>query len=474
MLLQEADNFLLGTENVSRLYMGETLVWPVPSGNLWQFTDNPSCKILSGFRAVYQNGNVFADWGDGNISGINSNVNYTHVFQPCSSSSSSSIQLFYNFTQKITGVATGSLYGVDIDTNNDGTILIIGGPSDDQNGLNAGAVLIYTGSAQQGWSFKQKLLGDFNQSGYGRTVSINNDGTILAICRNNNTLTDNGKVFIYTGSPQNGWTLKQQLSGGSPQDSFGSHAHINGDGTVLIIGAFGDDEGGFEAGAAFVYTGSSQNVWTLKQKLIGDSVAGFYGFSVTSNKEGTVLLMGGYADDAGGINAGAALVYTGSSQNGWVLKQKLLGDKAGELFGTSVCTNSDGTILALGGGEFLGQGLIYTGSAQQGWSFKQKLTGVATDFASMSIDINSNGTVILIGGGRDNDGGINAGAAIVYTGDSTAGWKSGQKLIGDNPDSRYGSKNITVSSDGTILMMGGYLDDAGGTNAGAVLIYKLN
>jgi len=83
MLLQEADNFLLGTGIVSRLYMGEILVWPVPSGNFWQFFDNPSCKILSGFRVVYQNGNVFANWGDGTSDPIISNTSYTHIFQPC-------------------------------------------------------------------------------------------------------------------------------------------------------------------------------------------------------------------------------------------------------------------------------------------------------------------------------------------------------------------------------------------------------
>jgi hypothetical protein len=80
MLLQEADNFLLGTGIVSHLYMGETLVWPVPSGNFWQFIDNPFNKTLSGFRVVYNNGNVFADWGDGNVSGINSNFSYNYTW----------------------------------------------------------------------------------------------------------------------------------------------------------------------------------------------------------------------------------------------------------------------------------------------------------------------------------------------------------------------------------------------------------
>jgi hypothetical protein len=80
-MLQEANNFYLGSNIVSRLYMGTTLVWPSPSGNLWQFSDNPFSKTINGFKVTYTNGNIIADWGDGNVSGIVSNVNVNHTFQ---------------------------------------------------------------------------------------------------------------------------------------------------------------------------------------------------------------------------------------------------------------------------------------------------------------------------------------------------------------------------------------------------------
>jgi hypothetical protein len=79
-MLQDASTFYLGTGIVSRLYMGTTLVWPSPSGNLWQFSNNPLNKTLSNFRVTYTNGSITADWGDGNTSGINSNVNYNYTW----------------------------------------------------------------------------------------------------------------------------------------------------------------------------------------------------------------------------------------------------------------------------------------------------------------------------------------------------------------------------------------------------------
>jgi len=79
-MLQEADNFYLGSGIVNRLYMGGTLVWPSPQGNLWQFIDNPFGKTLSGFRVTYTNGNIIANWEPNSNTNIVSNTNYNYTW----------------------------------------------------------------------------------------------------------------------------------------------------------------------------------------------------------------------------------------------------------------------------------------------------------------------------------------------------------------------------------------------------------
>jgi hypothetical protein len=76
------------------------------------------------------------------------------------------------------------------------------------------------------------------------------------------------------------------------------------------MGGYGDDDGGSNAGAALVYTGSAVAGWQLRQKLTGDNVSDNFGWSVATNSDGTLLMMGGYGDDDGGSNAGAAYIYT--------------------------------------------------------------------------------------------------------------------------------------------------------------------
>jgi hypothetical protein len=46
----------------------------------WDFTEDPFAKTLTNFKVIYNNGNVRADWGDGNVSGIISNTNYNHTW----------------------------------------------------------------------------------------------------------------------------------------------------------------------------------------------------------------------------------------------------------------------------------------------------------------------------------------------------------------------------------------------------------
>jgi hypothetical protein len=112
-MLQEANNFYLGTGIISRLYLGEILVWPFSGEKFWQFLGNSSCQNLIGFRATYSNGSVFVDWGDGNNEEISSNVSYNHVFQPCE-------HLLTGIVWEITG---SSIPTISIDINNKPSII---------------------------------------------------------------------------------------------------------------------------------------------------------------------------------------------------------------------------------------------------------------------------------------------------------------------------------------------------------------
>lgn len=80
-MIQDADNFFLGNDEIDRLYLGNDQLWPFTAYAFWTFSSDPVSKTVSGFQLNYTNGAVRADWNDGNISGIFSGVPINHTFQ---------------------------------------------------------------------------------------------------------------------------------------------------------------------------------------------------------------------------------------------------------------------------------------------------------------------------------------------------------------------------------------------------------
>jgi hypothetical protein len=138
--------------------------------------------------------------------------------------------------------------------------------------------------------------------------------------------------------------IKQKITYNQPFTNFGGSIAVSSNGNLILVGASNSDS---NFGAGIVYTrNNSSGPWLFNNKLTGDSANDFFGTSVATNSDGTVLIIGGPADDnLAGSNAGAALVYTGNSNVGWKLRQKLTGDNADDFFGQSVATTNNGNII---------------------------------------------------------------------------------------------------------------------------------
>ena len=330
----------------------------------------------------------------------------------------------FNFAQKLSGDDADDGFGYSVATNGDGTVIIMGGRHDNY----VGGALVFTGNSTVGWTQKQRLSGDSFDGKFGFSATTNGDGTIIVIGQYGddlNGMSNAGSALVFTGNSTVGWGKAQKLSGDSAVDLFGYSVATNANGTVIVMGGIGNDGGTISgSGAALVFTGNSTVGWRQKQKLSGDSSADQFGISVATNGDGTVIVMGGWLDDPNGSNAGSALVFTGNSIVGWTQKQKLSGDSVADYFGSSVATNGDGTVIVMGGpgndgGTSVGSGaaLVFTGNSTVGWRQKQKLSGdSAGDRFGTSVATNGDGTVIVMGG-PGNDGGIfiGSGAAMIFT-----------------------------------------------------------
>jgi len=124
--------------------------------------------------------------------------------------------------------------------------------------------------------------------------------------------TDAGAAYIFERSGGVwGEAAKLQASDGEVSAYFGYSASMNAAGDTCIVGAYGDNAGFTDAGAAYIFT-KSGGVWSEAAKISASDAeaSAYFGYSVSMNAAGDTCIVGAYLDNAGGLNdAGAAYTF---------------------------------------------------------------------------------------------------------------------------------------------------------------------
>ena len=265
-------------------------------------------------------------------------------------------------------------------------------------------------------------------------------------------------------------------SDGATNDFFGTSISISGD-TAIIGAPSADEQGGADAGAAYVFIRSG-TVWTQQQKLTASdgAINDEFGFSVSIS--GDTAVIGAYLDDVpSGGNAGSAYIFTRSGTV-WTQQQRLTASDGavGDLFGGSVSISGDTTIVGArgadtAGGASAGSAYVFTRSGTV-WSQQQKLTAsdaLASDEFGSSISISGDTAVVGAQLG-DMPSGVDAGSAYVFTRSGSV-WTQQQKLTASDglANDHFG---ISISISGDTAVVGALLDDTSiGADAGSAYVF---
>jgi hypothetical protein len=319
------------------------------------------------------------------------------------------------------------------------------------------------------WVEEQKLLpSDGGGSVFRSSVAVSGD---VAVVGNWSGI---GSAYVYRFNGAD-WIEEQKLlpSDGAVGDGFGEAVAISGD--VALIGAPGDDDTGLSSGSAYVYRFDG-GVWVEEQKLLGTGGAPFDLFGRSVAVSGDVAVIGAGGHDENGVNSGAGYVYR---FNGgvWVEEQKLLASDgaAGDQFGDqdSVAVSGDVAVIgAFGASSFTGAAYVYRFDGGV-WVEEQKLLGaggVQDDVFGASVAVA--GDVAVIGApGPFTTGVDRPGSAYVYRFNG-ADWIEEQKLLpSDGAVGDLFGSSVAVSED--VALIGAMRDDDNGVDSGAAYVYNL-
>ncbi|MAO45971.1 MAG: hypothetical protein CL823_02365, partial [Crocinitomicaceae bacterium] len=168
--------------------------------------------------------------------------------------------LFQQIGQSITGNSLGGWsppqLGGDVSINNNGTVIAIGGKhySLSASNQNLGIVRVYQFVNNNWTQVGQDLIGDQAMMHFGEGVSINDDGNIVAVMAPGCNWDCQGYVSLYRLNDNDIWELlgeiqEQGLNDWSGWGNYGYKMDISSDGYTIAIGAaYGTGDGGYNDG----------------------------------------------------------------------------------------------------------------------------------------------------------------------------------------------------------------------------------
>ena len=309
---------------------------------------------------------------------------------------------------------------------------------------------------------------------FGFDVDIQDDTALVGAFQEDEAGFDSGAVYVYRVSPQGDWQeiIKLMHPTGEGLANFGYSVAV--DREMLVVGAIGDDMQAINAGAAYIYRQDNDGAWALQDALTaldGESDDRF-GFSV--DIENGVAIVGAPNNDTAGANAGAVYIYTKNGDNLWTQQRRILAEdgSSSDLFGHSVSISGDTLALGAPGHEF-SAGAVYLYQRQSSglWSFIAKLMAPAPrDGALFGEQVHLNGDLLIVGAANADDFFAGVGAAYIYRRDPKSGW-SFQALL-TAPDQRgqdlFGS---SVAIEDNLAVVGARRSDAIGPDSGAIYTF---
>ena len=380
-------------------------------------------------------------------------------------------------------------FGDTVSISGDGNTAIVGARLEDTGGTNPGAVYIFTRSSST-WTEQAKILASdaASNDNFGSAGAISADGNTVIVGANlDDGPSSGGAAYIFTRSGST-WTEQAKIRSSDIEasDGFGTSVSISADGNTVIVGANKEDTGATDAGAAYIFTRSG-STWTEQAKIQASDLAASdeFGYRVAISGDGNTVIVAAYLEDTEasghpGLNEGAAYIFTRSGST-WTEEAKLKSsDKSNsDNFGQEVSLSSDGNTAIVGakfedaGGSNAGAAYIFTRSGST-WTEEARL--LASDSSSndnfgYSVSITGDGNTVIVGAWGEDTGGTDAGAAYIFTRSGSTWTEQAKIQASDAEASDNFAQKVSISSDARTAIVGAYLEDTGGSNAGAAYIF---
>lgn len=263
-------------------------------------------------------------------------------------------------------------------------VLLIGARTEENDGLPASGAAYVFRYGDGAWRQTAKLVDPRRREGdrLGDAVALYRGVAVVGAPGADGF---RGKALVFRADGDS-WKREADLMPETLRGTLFGDSVAVADGTVAV-GAPGLL--GTTGGAAFAFRFDGES-WRETQRLLTERGVGFDFFGTTvelSRPSGSTLVVGAAFDNEGGGDAGAAYLYRRTNDT-WNEAEKLIGRRAGEQFAITMSIHED--MLACGG--FAGDGIVYLFAGMQAVDCNGNMTPDGCDIVrGTSADVDANG-----------------------------------------------------------------------------------
>ena len=353
-----------------------------------------------------------------------------------------------------------------------GDVVAIGAPSEDGGATDSGAVHVYQRS-EGSWTLQQSIQPDSGEfAEFGSAVALDEDVLAVGAWGDSSLGEYAGAVYVYRFDGVT-WFPEAEIrpSDGEAWDSFGASVALSG--KMLLIGVPGDSDSGSDAGSVYVYR-YQDGTWTKTDKLLPADVAAqdLFGWSLAF--DGTTAVVGAWADDDRGNEAGAAYVFR-YENFAWSEQQKLTASDGGafHMFGAAVAVDNGavaiGSYLHQHGPSVAGAAYVFRYDGTSWVEESEFAPESPVDWGLFGHAVAIEGDRVLIGYPGDPANGPNSGSGHMYWFDGTS-WQL-EDSVTPNDGQTNAMCGWAVDLSENLAALGAWEDDNGnGSDAGAVYL----
>jgi len=241
-------------------------------------------------------------------------------------------------------------FGSSVNLSADGLTLAVGAWGNNGNGNNSGHVRIFKYEnnkwVQKGEDIDGEAIGDSS----GIETSLSKNGEIIAIGATHNCGNGlrSGHVKVFQFQIEKWIQIGDDIDGEAKHDESGHSVSLNADGSIVAIGAIYNNGKGLNSGHTRIYK-NNDGVWEqIGSDIDGEAADDYSGYSVNLNDEGTIVSIGAPGNNGTALSAGQVRIYQNQNNIWTQIGNDIDGEALGDYSGTSVSISADGSIVAVG------------------------------------------------------------------------------------------------------------------------------